>query len=293
MLIEISGVYPCLNGTRGGSCHLSNSSSLFNVSTTMTVSDRQMTAICGARNNSILSVTDLGEPHVLEDIDIVALRRAVGWLLDYSAAGLPAQSSVNFWLWYNPSKAYNSMWESDSYVTLQSLLSFILWRFTANNNGNPDVAKEAMDTLPDAFRTTASLSEPYTRFVLNTTAFTIYISLQTLVLVFCWAVFFWQIFSGRRLQPISSFPQVDFASKLLTTSHGDDQLSTSLRRLLESYMRDAQIMQALKVIRVAVDRHCYGSPAPTTENIALQDSPEDLALPQAGGAHLGLRHTQG
>lgn len=90
-------------------------------------------------------MTDLGEPQVLEDIDIVALRRAVAWLLDYSAAELPAQSSVSFWLWYNPSKAYNSMWEADSYITFQSLLSFILWRFTANNNGNPDVAKEAID----------------------------------------------------------------------------------------------------------------------------------------------------
>ncbi|GAB7329342.1 hypothetical protein MBLNU13_g01137t1 [Cladosporium sp. NU13] len=258
----------------------------------MTVSDRRMTATCGARNNSILSVTDLGEPHVLEDIDLVALQRAVAWLLDYHAAGLPAQSIVNFWLWYNPSKAYNSMWETDSYVTLQSLLSFFLWRFTANNNGNPDVAKEAMDTLPDAFRTTASLSEPYTRFVLNTTAFTIYIALQTLVLVLCWAVFFWQVFSGRRLQPISSFPQVDFANKLHTTSHGDDPLSTSLRRFLSSNMSDSQTMQALKVIRVAVDRHCYGNPAPTTEDIASQDIPEALELPQTGGAHLGLRNSE-
>ena len=40
-------------------------------------------------------------------------------------------------------------WETDSYVTLQSLLSFILWRFTVNNNGNPDAAKEAIGTLPE------------------------------------------------------------------------------------------------------------------------------------------------
>lgn len=258
----------------------------------MTVSDRQMTAVCGARNNSILSVVDLGETHVLEDIDIVALRRAVAWLLDYSAAGLPAQSSVNFWFWYNPSDAYNSMWETDSYVTLQSLLSFILWRFTVNNNGNPDAAKEAIGTLPDAFRTTASLSEPYTRFVLNPTAFTIYIVLQALVLIFCWAVFFWQVFSGHRLQNISSFPQVDFANKLRTTLHGDDPLSASLRRLLSSNMSDAETMQALKTMRVAVDRQYYGNLVPATEYIPLQDSPEALESPPTGDIHRGSRHGQ-
>ena len=180
------------------------------------------------------------------------------------------------------------MWETDSYVTLQSLLSFILWRFTANNNGNPDVAKEAMDTLPDAFRTTASLSEPYTRFVLDTTAFTVYIVLQALVLVFCWAVFFWQVCAGCRLQTISSFPQVDFANKLRTTSHGDDAVSVPLRRLLSSSMSDAETLQALKIVRVAVDHHVHGNLVHAVEH-DLQDSSEVLELPRVRGVRRGSR----
>ncbi|TKA78168.1 hypothetical protein B0A55_03897 [Friedmanniomyces simplex] len=190
----LAGVYACPNGTRDGKCLTSQPGPVPNVSTTMTVYNRQATTVCGARNNSILSVYDLGDPQLDEGVNITALRLAVGWLLNYTAAGLPAESSLNFWF---------------------CLLAFILWEFCTNNNENPALSAEqtgGQPNLPAAFQTTASLSEPYTRFVLNRAAFITYLSLEAFALAFCWAMFIWQCVQGKHLPEISSYPQVDFAN---------------------------------------------------------------------------------
>ncbi|TKA78160.1 hypothetical protein B0A55_03899 [Friedmanniomyces simplex] len=227
----------------------------------MTVYNRQATTVCGARNNSILSVYDLGDPQLDEGVNITALRLAVGWLLNYTAAGLPAESSLNFWFWFDPTGTYSSIWEANAYTALQSLLAFILWEFCTNNNENPAVAAEqtgGQPNLPAAFQTTASLSEPYTRFVLNRAAFITYLSLEAFALAFCWAIFVWQCVQAKRLPEISSYPPVDFASKLRERRASDDALSESLHSLVPPEADETASRHSLAKVRVTVVRRKIG-----------------------------------
>lgn len=228
---------------------------VLNVSTTMTVFDRTMTTVCSARNNSISSVYNLGDPHLLTNINITALRVGVEWLLDYTASGLPPQSSVNFWFWFNPFSVYASIWESNAYTSLQSILAFIIWECCPGNSGNPLVASQQYDSLPAGFHTTASVTEPYTKLVLSSITFTTYVVLEIAVLLFCWAIFVWQFATAyfkRPLPSISSFPQVDFAGKLRRMSGIDDGRLAPVCPPLSAGLNNTEIRKCLASARVLV-----------------------------------------
>ena len=191
MVDSITGIFACPKGTQAGSCRTSQPGPVPNVTTTMTVYNRQASTVCVASNNSILSVYGLGDPQLDLAVNLTALHRAVGWLLNYTASGLPAESSINFWFWFDPSRTYSAIWEANAYTTLQSLLAFIFWEFCTNNNGNPAVVAEengGQPDLPAVFQTTASISVPYTRFVLSRGAFITYLILQSSALALCWSV---------------------------------------------------------------------------------------------------------
>jgi hypothetical protein len=228
---------------------------VLNVSTTMTVFDRTMTTVCSARNNSISSVYNLGDPHLLTDINITALRVGVEWLLDYTASGLPPQSSVNFWFWFNPFSVYASIWESNAYTSLQSLLAFIIWECCPGNNGNPLVASQQYESLPVGFHTTASVTEPYTKLVLSSITFTTYVVLEIAALMFCWGIVVWQFVTAyfkRALPSISSFPQVDFTGKLRRMSGFNDGHLAPVCPPLPADLNDADIRKSLASARVLV-----------------------------------------
>lgn len=243
----------------------------------MTVYNRKMTAVCSARNNSISSVYDLGDPKMLRDINTTALKVGASWLLNYTASGLPAMSSAAFWFWYTPTDTYDSTWTVDSYTSLQSLLAFLLWLGCPTNNMPNVTFDQQLESLPPEFHTTASISEPYTRFVLNETAFTVYIVFQSTALAFCWAIVIWQIVSvcsGRPLLATSSFPQVDFASKLRQVSPTDDALTSPVGQIPTGESSDSKIRYSLATVVVAVARH------DPDEAVRTADTPEHPVLSQ-------------
>lgn len=166
------GVYSCIAGASQTGCLVEESGIVPNVTTTMAVYERTATSICGARNNSILSVSDLGELQPNDVIDIAALKLAIGWLFNYAASDTPAMSSVAFWFWLAPvqTSTYRNTWEQNAYATLQSLLAFSLWEFNINNNGNVNLTLQGMQqylSLPAEFQTKATIGHEYTRFVLK------------------------------------------------------------------------------------------------------------------------------
>jgi hypothetical protein len=239
----------------------------------MMVYNRQASTVCAASNNSILSVYGLGDPQLDLAVNMTALHRAVGWLLNYTASGLPAESSINFWFWFDPSGTYSAIWGGNAYTTLQSLLAFIFWEFCTNNNGNPAVAPEqtgGQPALPAAFQTTASISVPYTRFVLNRGAFIAYLILQSSALALCWSVIVWQCVSGHHHPKISSYPLIDFASKLQEKRVGEVQRPLSLGPLV-SLESDRAIRHSLTNVEVTMACHNSG----------------DIAEPEAGSLLLG------
>lgn len=224
----------------------------------MNIYNRQANTICAALNNSILSVYELGDPQLDYDVNITALHLAVGWLLNYTASGLPAESSINFWFWFAPSGTYNSFWESNAYTTLQSMLAFILWEFSINNNENPALLSEQSGqrpSLPSVFQTTASICQPYTKFVLNGATFVTYIVLESLALVFCWVVVFWQYFSCHSHPKLSAYPLVDFASKLQEKSGLDGAFSLSLRPFVTPESDDKAIRHSLTNFKITALRY--------------------------------------
>lgn len=175
------------------------------------------------------------------------------WLLNYTALGLSPQSSINFWFWFNPFDVYARIWASNAYTALQSLLAFIIWECCPNNSGNPLVASQDSESLPAVFHTTASVTELYTKFVLNVTTFIIYLILEIIALVFCWGVVIWQVVSkyfGRSLSIISSFPQVDFAAKLCRKAGIDDANFLPLCPQVSAASGDAEIRDLLANVEV-------------------------------------------
>jgi hypothetical protein len=138
---------------------------------------------------------------------------------------------------------------------LQSLLAFIFWEFCTNNNENPAVAPEqagGQPALSAAFQTTASISVPYTRFVLSHGAFITYVILQFSALALCWSVIVWQCVSGCHHPKISSYPLIDFASKLQEKRVGEVQRPLSLRPLVSPKSDDRAIRHSLTNVEITV-----------------------------------------
>ncbi|KAK3942839.1 hypothetical protein QBC46DRAFT_405902 [Diplogelasinospora grovesii] len=95
------GLFVCQNGTVNDAC--SNTSALPNITTTVSFYTRQATVIASRSNFSIASISDLTDPVLVPDIDLSEYRKALNWLLNYTAANIPAMSSIleSFWF-YGP-----------------------------------------------------------------------------------------------------------------------------------------------------------------------------------------------
>jgi hypothetical protein len=245
------GIYVCGNGTQNGECLVaSESRSTQNVTTMFSVSSHTASSINSMKNNTILSVFDLVTEDSTPAIDVEALRSAVGWLLNYTAANLPAGSSPTFQFANTFSDTYPAIWEKKAYVSLKSILGFIYWQFTANNNGNP-VVKDAQrnNETPDVsaeFHTTASICQPIMSLVINGTSFIAYIALQSAALVFCWTVVIWGFVIHRQLPVTTSFPVVDFGAKLHRSPNSDETLFSRVKQ----EDKDKQIKHNLDGVRL-------------------------------------------
>jgi hypothetical protein len=187
-------------------------------------------------------------------------------------------SSLAFWFWFGPSEVYNDIWRENAGLSLKSVLAFIIWEFSVNNNANPDIAVETkgqMPVLPDEFRRTASVSRAYVKFVLNWWAFITYVVLESVALAFCWGVILW-CWTRRQCGTVkvSSYPLVDFAGKLgVSRDGGGEDVSTVLRGMVEVGDDDRCIRWSLRNVRVVVlDR----------SRVPVNDSVDEIA--KSGGS---------
>ncbi|KAK5468091.1 hypothetical protein LTS15_001064 [Exophiala xenobiotica] len=168
-----------------------------------------------ARTNfSILSVSDNGPATQYSDLDLPGYQLALQWLLNYTAAGIPAPSSIAEYFWSAPTQLSNDYWSIELRQALHSILAFPFWVFNTNNYGN--IALDNLtDTsaLPLEYHTTAAVAAPYTRIIVNRSMFILFVVLQSSVLLFCWIVIFWLFFTDQRLLALSSYPLMDFTFK--------------------------------------------------------------------------------
>ena len=143
----------------------------------------------------------------------------------YSITPQPAslQRLVTTFMFWNFSPGQSeSDWAVEAYKTLKkSTLAFVFWEFNENSFGNPQFGG-SNTTWPQwpigisatsEYHTTASLCRPYTRFVVDAQMFGLYIALQSVPLLLCWAVLFWRSWKGLLWPSPSSFPLVDFTLK--------------------------------------------------------------------------------
>lgn len=266
----------CQNGTAGQICQNRGSK----VSATLAVHSRRATTACAIANNSILSVSQLGAPVLNDDIDIEALGDALTWLLNFTAAGIPAQSSVVFSLWYNPPYVSYHYWSMEAYKTLKSLLAFPLWEFSENNFGNPYLDSTPR---PPEFKTSASISEPFMRLVIDKNMWITYLVLESVMISIFWIIIAWRCCWRMYLPANSSHPLIDSAVKLVERKSGVllSEAGGKARDLWNA--GDREILSCFGDLEV-IYRHEHGSRQ--TDILALSRIPETI---DEETVHTGIR----
>lgn len=242
MLIPSSGVFVCTDGVASGNC-LSSGLPL-NVSTTLALYSLRASTICARSNNSILSVTDIGKP-TQNEIDIHGLNLALNWLLNYTAEGLPAISSIPYLFWNaQPGLGFHD-WSIVAYQSLKSLVAFPIWEFSVNNFGDP-----FNQTLPPDFSTSASLCQRYDKIILDPGAFIAYLVLQSTVLASFCAVIILRLVYKSVIPELSSYPLVDFTAKLVENDGREHRPIWDLKKENLRNAKSKEVVETLKDVQV-------------------------------------------
>jgi len=161
-----------------------------------------------------MSILDMSQPSLEPDIDLSGFHLALDWLLDFNASNTPAPSSIAGLFWMAQDQLQDEYWSSEEYHALQSLIAFPLWFFQPNNYGNIELRPNVtISTLPPEFYTTAAITTPYTKLVVNQAMFCAFLILEGTVLVFLWVVPIWLCLAPKKIPNISSFSLLDFAFK--------------------------------------------------------------------------------
>lgn len=214
---------------------------------------RRASTISARSNNSIISVFDVTPTTVYPLDDIQALHTAIGWLLNYTAAGIPPRSSLAYAFW-NTQSASKHDWHVDAYKLLKNILAFTCWFFTENNYGNPDFdpvkqTAQGMSFLSREFHTAASTARQYAKFSIDSRMFVLYVLLQAIPLLFCWAVIAWQVVRGISGIAPSLFPMLDLYCK--AELEGEEELEEGLLEASSS-----AFLERLAEVQVVRRRDC-------------------------------------
>lgn len=165
-------------------------------------------------NNSIISLASMSPPIPDHSLNLTTYHGALRWLLNNTAAGIPAPSSAIEYFWSSNEQLSSDFWSSGTRHAFYSLLAYPLWLFNVNNVANPALVDDdsAMTALPAEFHTTASVASPYTKIVVNRAMFVTFVALQSLVLLFAWSVV---VVTGWctnvRIPSLSAYPLFEFA----------------------------------------------------------------------------------
>lgn len=185
---------------------------------------RRATYVVSRANYSIVSVGQATAPELVTHLDVGTYRAALGWLLNYTAAEVPAPTSIaeSFWssgLQYDGGPLTRGILTRN----FQSVLAFPTWLFNVNNWANTALRHHVNDTvpgMPEAFYTTADVVRPVSTYDFDPGMFGLFVGLQGAAIVFIWAVLFWVWFAGGHMPGTSSFPLLDM--KYRTQVEGED-----------------------------------------------------------------------
>lgn len=189
-----------------------------NITTTMAVFGRQGTVISARSNLTITGISDLTPPVpiAMTASDVVAYRAALSWLMDFSAANIPAQSSILEIFWDNQGSLSGTYTDGILLQNFRSILAFPIWLFNANNYGNTALNNSELNVgLPPEFYTRAAVVSPLVKLQFDSTLLKVFIVLEGIVLLTLWAALLWLFapWSSGASFAISSFPAFDFLFK--------------------------------------------------------------------------------
>ncbi|KAH8887977.1 hypothetical protein GQ53DRAFT_826549 [Thozetella sp. PMI_491] len=242
----IAGLYICNWNATDNQCN--EPSPREYMTTWLTPFTRQATIVAATSNMSIIGVSDLTTPASYGSIDLVAYRKTLEWLLDFTATNIPAPSSIANHFWNGGDKLVSSPLDAtDLWLNFQGLLAFPFWLFNANGHGNVELSTQLSNgTLPPQFHTSATLVGAFEQIYFDEDMATLFGVTQGFVLLFVWAVLLWAWLSGaQRLIPtISSFAAFDLAVKAYTNMRFSKK---------EAFCaKDQDIIDAAKSARIAV-----------------------------------------
>jgi hypothetical protein len=240
-----AGLFVCSGGVANGVCNTEYPTP--NLTTILSFHSLQGDIVASRSNSSIIVVSDLTEPQKIpftSSDDLPQYREALRWLLDYSAANIPAPSSIveSFW---TGQKQLEDEHVSYGYLAqhFHSILAFPLWFFNANNFGNKELQNdEIISTLPPEFYTKAYVVAPHAMFRLSLSMVILFAVTQGLVVAFAWGMLLWATVVSASLPRISSYPLFDVTFKTGTEINaGPDELWDADDAQIERMCRGSRV----------------------------------------------------
>ncbi|KAK7946989.1 uncharacterized protein PG986_011310 [Apiospora aurea] len=208
-----AAIFSCTQGTDAGECL--GDRSLPNITYGIKLFSRQLSIIASQSNHSIMGMEDLTEAKLLPPIDLQAYRMSLDWLLNFTAANIPAASSIAANFAVADFQASDLSQDGVMSRNFQSILAFPLWLFNDNNWGNLALdANTITPTLPPQFYTTATIVASYGKIGFNRTMTGASFDLGCVVM---------DLVSLNPLPYISSFPLFDATFKLEKQELAQDQ----------------------------------------------------------------------
>ncbi len=122
-----------------------------NITTSLSLYHRYATVVVAKSNMSIVTVSEVSAPESAQPSlldDLPAFRAALTWLLNYTAADIPAPSSIAQNFWSGRTELTDPTAQPAMVQNFQSLLALPLWLFNANGIGNPPLPNETTPDLP-------------------------------------------------------------------------------------------------------------------------------------------------
>lgn len=149
-----------------------------NLTTTFQIFERQADVVVSRANFSIISVTNPTAAIQQLDMDRDSYRMALRWLLNFTAADVPAPSAIAQYFWSSPEQLSSDYWSPAPRQVLYSVLAYPLWLFQINNNGNPAHRTIGRSSMPQKFRIEASIASPFTKIQVNHAMFIVFLVLE-------------------------------------------------------------------------------------------------------------------
>jgi hypothetical protein len=221
----IAAIYVCDLGTNHTTGECLSNHTLYgdgppSINTTFSVTRLTTDLVVSRANFSVLQLSPSTDPiadhSLISTNDLAAYRFAIHWLLNNTAAGIPAPSSIIEYFWSAPLQITSpEYWSPGPRVAFESLLAYPLWFWQGNNVGNSALrfidghqyeadgmtAAEGMvealrEVLGNEYVTEAGLSGPAVRITVDEGMFATFCILIGAVLAVAWGVvlllWFWK-----------------------------------------------------------------------------------------------------